>query len=195
MKRYVLTLYLFLPFAGAAQSVVGDEKQQDLLGQGHLSIGISVGGGYRGTYPNINYITPRIQYFLKDGWSIAAEGNYLKSESAFTYVGAGLSSRYYFLRRKRLALFAHLGASYGKSDYNSSLSKPAFDPNNRQSRINNNWQLNAGLGAHYRLGKRWTVEAVAGRSWLQNLNPPLYSFIPADYNRWQVSVGISYRLK
>ncbi len=188
MKCYVVLLGLFLPFIGSAQTVL-KEHQQDLLGRGHVNVGFSVGQGYKGSYSTTNYYVPRIQYFLANGWSVALEGRYLKSNSfyPFTYLGAGLSTRYYFLRTNRFALFAQLSAVYGQSKYDK---YDPVDPIASMNGIRNNtWQTNAGLGAHYRLGKRWSLEATAERSWVQS------SYLTPDYNRWQVSVGINYRLK
>lgn len=166
-----------------------DKHQQDLLGKGRVNVGVSAGQGYKGSYSTTNFYSPRIQYFLADAWSVALEGRYLKSASfyPFTYLGAGLSTRYYFLRGNRFALFAQLGAAYGQSKYEK------FDPVDVPASINgirnNNWQTNAGLGAHYRLGKRWSLEATAERSWLQS------SYLTPAYNRWQASIGINYQLK
>lgn len=193
MKRCVLLLGLFLPLLGSAQTVP-DEHQQDLLGKGHLSIGVSAGQGYQGSRQTTISFTPRVHYFLADGWSIALEGRYLKSASSnfpfsypFSYVGAGLSTRYYFLRGNRLALFAQLGALYGQSKYDR------FEPLDPYATMNGarnkNWQTNAGLGVHHRLGKRWSLEATAERSWL-----PSSSSTP-DFSRWQANIGINYWLK
>lgn len=187
MRPCLLLLYLILPLVGRTQTLTNN-KQQDLLEKGHVIVGISVGQGYRGTYPVTNYISPRIQYFITDGWSIAVEGRFLKANSVYdlTYVGGGLSSRYYFLRGNRFAVFAQLGGVYGQSKYDR------FDPSDIRSlngTRNNNWQTNAGLGVHYQLGKRWSLEAVAERSWLQS------SYLTPDYNRWQASIGINYQLK
>lgn len=194
MKRYVLLLSLFLPLFGSAQATL-DEHQRDLLGKGHLAVGVSVGQGYKGSRQTTTSFSPRIQYFLADRWSVALEGRYLKSTSSdfpysfpFSYVGAGLSTRYYFLRGRRLALFAQLGALYGQSKYDR------YEPSDPYTTIkggarNNNWQTNAGLGAHYRLGKRWSLEATAERSWLPS------SYLTPDFNRWQASIGLNYRLK
>lgn len=194
MKRCVLLLNLFLPLLGYAQTVL-DEHQQDLLGKGHLSVGISVGQGYRGNYQTTASFSPRIQYFLANRWSVAFEGRYLKSTSAdfpysfpFNYFGLGLSTRYYFLRGNRFALFAQLGALNGNSKYNR------YDPTDPYRTMNggvsnNNWQTNAGLGAHYRLRKRWSLEVTAERSWLSS------SYLTPDFSRWQASIGLNYQLK
>lgn len=187
MKRYLLLVGLVLPLTGVAQTLTN--KQQDLLGKGHINVGVNVGQGYRGNYPTTRYLSPRIQYFLTDGWSIAAEGRILKANSVYdlTYVGGGVSTRFYFVRGKRFAVFAQAGAVYGQSNYHK------WDPTDVEASLNhipnNNWQTNAGVGVHYRLGKRWSIEAITERSWLPT------SYLTPDYNRWQTSIGINYRLK
>ncbi|GAB4052882.1 outer membrane beta-barrel protein [Spirosoma litoris] len=187
----MLAIVLFgilLPLLGFAQ-MVPNKHQNDFLGKGHVHVGFSLGQGYKGSSSTTTYYVPRIQYFLADGWSVALEGRYLTSNSfyPFTYLGAGLSTRYYFLRGNRFALFAQLGATYGRSKYDK---YDPIDPFASMNGIrNNNWQTNAGLGAHYRLGKRWSLEATAERSWVES------SYLTPAYNRWQASIGISYRLK
>lgn len=186
MNRYLLLLSLFLPLFASAQ-VSLDEKQRDLLGQGRINAGVRVGGGYGGSIGTIGHVAPRIQYFLKDGWSIAVEGRYIRRSSAFTYMGAGLSTRYYFLRTKRVAVFAQAGATYGKSTYREV--EPG-NPYQTLSRLKPNaWQANAGLGAHYRLGKRWSVEGTLERSQFQK------DHTMPTFSRWQGNIGINYRLK
>ncbi|WP_461150457.1 outer membrane beta-barrel protein [Spirosoma pulveris] len=188
MKYCVVLIGLFFPLLGFAQ-INPDRHQLDLLGKGHLHVGLSAGRGYKGSYSTTNVYTPRIHYFLADGWSVALEGRYIQSNSfySFSYLGAGLSTRYYFLRSGRFALFAQLGAAYGQSKYDKY--DPADPAAYRNGIHNNNWQTSAGLGAHYRLGKRWSLEATAERSWLQS------SYLTPDYNRWQTSIGINYWLK
>ncbi|WP_240625489.1 outer membrane beta-barrel protein [Spirosoma pollinicola] len=188
MKRCVVLLGIFLPLVASAQKVPG-KHQQDLLGKGHVHAGVSVGQGYKGSQSTTTVYSPKIQYFLASGWSVALEGRSLKSNSfyTFTYLGAGLSTRYYFLRGSRFALFAKIGATYGQSKYDKY--DPVDPASSRNGIRTNSWQTNAGLGAHYRLGKRWSLEATAERSWLQS------SYLTPDYNRWQANVGINYLLK
>lgn len=188
MSHFIVLLLLTLPLMGAAQSVP-DTRQTDVLTKGQLLLGVSVGSGYKGNKPTTQSITPRIQYFLADGWSVSAEGRYLKANSLydFTYLGAGLSTRYYFIREKNLALFTQLGAVYGQSKYER------FDPTDYLATMNgvknSNWQTSAGLGIHYKVGKRWSVEAMGERNWLQA------SYLTPAYNRWQASIGINYHLR
>lgn len=199
MKRCVLLISLFLPLLGFAQ-VTFDEQQQDLLGKGHVHVGVNVGQGYRGGgYPTISYISPRIQYFITNGWSIAAEGRFLTSnihhqsgnKPDYKLFAGGLSTRYYFVRTKRLAVFTHVGAVYGQSEFHLRPDAPASP-----ATISNTWQTEVGLGAHYRVNKRWSIEVMGGRSWLNNSTVTSSGFLPpAEFNRWQASIGINYRLK
>lgn len=145
MKRYLVLLSLALPLIGKTQSLT-DNKQQELLGKGHLNVGIRVGQGYRGTYPTTTYTSPGIQYFIADGWSVSAEGRFLQSsiypqsvnKPDYRLRGGGLSTRYYFLRGKRLAMFAHLGTSYGQSTLRMKSDAPAT--------VSRTWQTELGLG-------------------------------------------------
>lgn len=185
MKFYLLAVSLLLPVYGFSQ-VSFDEKQQDLLGRGHLNIGVNVGGGYSSGLGTVSHITPRIQYFLLDGWSIAAEARSIKTESYFTYLGGGLSTRYYFLRSTHLALFGQLGAVYGLQRYTR------VDPTNPYQLFGqrvNAWQTTAGLGVHYRLGNRWSIEATGERRQFQT------AYQSPDYSGWQANIGINFRLK
>lgn len=186
MKRYVLLMSLVLPVYGFAQSSP-DAHQQDLLGQGHILVGVNAGGGYGSGIGTVSQITPRIQYFLKDGWSIAAEGRYVNTGAQFRYFGGGLSTRYYFLRSTRFALFGQVGATYGQRTY--SRTEPTNPYQTLSGFKGNTWQANAGLGAHYRLGSRWSVEAMVERSQFQKAS------LSSDKSGWQGSVGINFRLK
>lgn len=199
MRLCLFVLCLAFSQVGSAQMLPKD-KQQDLLGKGHINLGVSVGQGYRGGgYPTTTYVSPRIQYFIADGWSVAAEGRYLLSnvyhqagnKPDYTFVGGGLSTRYYFLRGKRLAIFAHAGTVYGQSTFYLNPDAPSAP-----ATLSTTWQTDAGLGVHYRVGKRWAIEAMGGRSWLHNSVFASNGFPPpADFNRWQVSIGLTYRLK
>jgi hypothetical protein len=186
MKRYVLLMTLFFPVYGFAQSSP-DANQQDLLGQGHILIGINAGGGYGSNLGTVNQITPRIQYFLKDGWSIAAEGRYVNTGPYFRYLGGGVSTRYYFLRSTRFALFGQAGATYGQRTY--SRAEPTNPYQILSGFKGNTWQVNAGIGAHYRLGSRWAVEATIENSQFQKAT------LTPDNSGWRGSLGINFRIK
>lgn len=170
-----------------------DDKQRDLLGQGTLNVGVNVSAGYSGFVGLTGRVVPRLQYFLKDGWSMALEGRYETNGRQYQYMGAGISTRYYFVRDRRLALFGQAGATYGQSRYRS-----YYDPANPYSidgSLTNYreykqpaWQVSAGLGVHYRLGNRWSLEGVAERTLTNNTG------LFRNYSRWQGSVGVNFRL-
>lgn len=191
MKRLFLSVLLLSATASLAQ-VDRDhraDKQPDLLGQGKLHVGVNVNGGYGGNFVGMTgRVVPRVQYFLKDGWSIALEGRYEANGDFFRHVGAGLSTRYYFIRDRRLAVFGQAGATYGRSRYR----RYTFDPANptqfwREDRANA-WQVSAGLGVHYRIANRWSLEALSERTLTNNVG----TF--RNYGRWQGSVGVNFRL-
>lgn len=110
-----------------------DDRQGDLLGKGHWAVGISTGGGYGSGLGAVTTITLRLQYFLADGWALQTEARYSRTGPAFSYTEGGLSTRYYFLPRTRLALFGQLGASVGQHVY--SKVEPA-DPHRPLSPLN-----------------------------------------------------------
>lgn len=170
-----------------------DDKQRDLLGQGTVNVGVNVSAGYGGYVGLTGRVVPRLQYFLKDGWSVALEGRYETNGNQYRYLGGGLSTRYYFVRDRRLALFGQAGATYGQSRYRSYYN-PA-DPYRFYSSANYYreykqpaWQVAAGLGVHYRLGNRWSLEGVAERTLTNNVG------LFRNYSRWQGSVGVNFRL-
>ncbi|WP_080240223.1 outer membrane beta-barrel protein [Spirosoma rigui] len=188
MRHFVLLLALVLPRLSVAQSAP-DAGNPNFLAKGQVVVGLSVGSGYKGNKPETRSLIPRLHYFLADGWSVAVEGRYLKATSLydFTYLGAGLSTRYYVVRGKHLAVFAQLGALYGQSTYHR------FDPTDYLATMNgvrnSNWQTSAGLGVQYRAGKRWSIEAQAERNWLPA------SYLTPAYNRWQAGIGLNYHLR
>lgn len=169
-----------------------DDKQRELLGQGTLNAGVNVSAGYGGYVGLTGRVVPRLQYFLKDGWSVALEGRYETSGQQYQYLGAGLSTRYYFVRDRRLALFGQAGATYGQSRYRTYYD-PAdpyrlYNVNTYQEYKQPAWQVAAGLGVHYRLSNRWSLEGVAERTLTNNVG------LFRNYSRWQGSVGVNFRL-
>ena len=188
MKIYLLLFPLFVPLFGMAQ-LVNDDKQQTMLGQGRLNVGVNVSGGYGGFVGASGHVVPRLQYFLKDGWSIALEGRYdINNGSQTKFVGGGLSTRYYFLRAQRFALFGQLGATYGQNQYFADTNGPNKNGNGFRQTLNS-FQTNAGLGVHYRIGNRWSIEA-SGERVLTNSSQPTLNFSP-----WRANIGLNFRIK
>ncbi len=186
MQRYLVLLFWLLPFWSFAQSTT-DDKQGDLLGKGHWTVGVSAGGGYGSGLGTVTTVTPRVQYFLADGWALQAEARYSKTGPDFSYLGGGLSTRYYFLRRSRLALFGQLGASVGRHVY--SKVEPADPYRPLSSLKGDSWQVTAGVGAQYRLGSRWSIEASVERSQFKQV------YLIPNQSGWQGNIGLSYKLK
>ena len=150
------------------------DKQPDLLSQGKLHVGLNVNVGYGGSLVGMTgRVVPRLQYFLKDGWSVALEGRYETTGNQFRYVGAGLSTRYYFIRDRRLAVFGQAGATYGQSRYLTYYSSAnpynPINPGTLHEQKTNALQVLAGLGVHYRIANRWSLEAVAERTLTNNI--------------------------
>ena len=192
MKRLFLSVLILSATTSFAQvSQTSDratDRQQDLLGQGKLHVGVDVNGGYAGFTGLRGRVVPRLQYFLKDGWSVALEGRYEATGDFFHHFGAGLSTRYYFIRDRRLAVFGQAGATYGRSRYLRYY--PGADLYNRDTwfeQKQNVFQVSAGLGVHYRIANRWSLEVIAERP-LTNVG----AFW--DTGRWQGSVGVNFRL-
>ena len=179
------------PFLGFSQSLT-DQNQSQLLGKGHLSAGINIGGAFGPIRTgDTKYLVSHIQYFLKNGWSIALEGRHTVNGSFSRYTGFGLSSRYYFVRDRRLALFGQLGASLGQSKFSGQALQDAFQylPTTAYSYERSTaWQTSGGLGVHYRIAKRWALEGLGERARTE-LTKTL------SYQRWQGSIGLNYLLK
>ncbi len=168
-----------------------NDKQRDLLGRGTLNVGVNVSAGYGG-YVGLNgRVVPRLQYFLKDGWSVALEGRYETNGNQYQYAGAGVSTRYYFVRDRRLALFGQAGIAYGQGLsrfplYNLGGLDPLL-PIPYQERRTRTVQSAVGLGVHYRVARRWSLEGVIERTLTRNIGLSTNS-------RWQGSVGVNFRL-
>ena len=166
------------------------DKQQDLLGRGNIHVGVDVNAGYGGRFVGITgRVVPRLQHFLKDGWSVALEGRYEATGDFFRHVGAGVSTRYYFIRDRRLSVFGQAGATYGRSRYLRYYpGADLYNPTTWLERKENVFRVSAGLGVHYRIANRWSLEALAERP-LTNVG----AF--RGTGRWQGSVGVNFRLR
>lgn len=179
-----------LAIASTTNAQIINDKQQDLLGQGSLHVGANANLGYSG-FSGLNArFTPRIQYFLTDGWSVAAEGRIETNGRQYSYVGAGLSTRYYFIRDRRLAVFGQAGATYGQSTFLRPDPASSFNLVNGRRESSPTLQVSAGLGVHYRLSERWSIEGMAERT-ITNYR----SIGLTNYSRWQGSIGVNFRLK
>jgi hypothetical protein len=201
MQRFILMSILLLPILSQGQLLPSSDdskavdKQTDLLGQGTLNLSINGFGSYAG-YRGANFrLTPRISYFLKDGWSLSLEGRHEQSAGSSSnigsarYTGIGLSTRYYFVRDRRLALFLQGGATVGNTRFMAAFRDPSgvILPLRYVSTFT--LQTNAGLGVHYRLSRRWALEGNVEGAWTDR-----HAFRNHLY-RTQGNIGIVFKLK
>ncbi len=192
MKRFFLMLGLAFPTALLAQiEPATDDKQTDLLGKGTIGVSLNATGGYASyaSFMGATYrLTPRLSYFLKDGWSVSLEGRYEKYAELNRYTGVGVSTRYYFVRNPRLALFLQAGVTAGQSKFTSQFRDAWEIYRGTGSVTTRAIQTNVGLGMQYRLSSRWAIEgSMEGTSIKREaFNTPLY--------RLQGNVGVSFRL-
>jgi hypothetical protein len=198
--RLVLFLLLTAPVYGqrtpadsvAARPAPVDLRQTDFLGRGRWHIGLDASAGLAGGYVGFRgLVVPRVQYFVRDGWSVGVEArvdgrNGTGFGSLSSYTGVGLSSRYYFVRDRRLAVFGQAGATVGLNRFLTAGRADSFGQTIRQEQVGPATQFTTGLGLHYGLSRRWAVEAVAEQSLTR------YSGL-YNYNV-RGSLGVVYRL-
>ena len=179
--------------AATASLAQRNDRQTDLLGKGSLGAGVTISTGYSGYWGLNGRVVPRLHYAVKDGWSAGLEGRYQTNGSQSRYVGAGVSTRYYFVRFRQLAVFGQAGATVGQSRSRTYYADKGVDPllpsGNHSEQKARVWQGTTGLGAHVRVSNRWALEAMAERT-LVNSRGPL-----KNYGRWQGSAGATYQLK
>lgn len=190
MKRFFLILGLVFPTTLLAQTEsAADDKQTDLLGKGTVGVSLNATGGYA-SFRGVTYrLTPRVSYFLNDGWSISLEGRQEKYAELNRYTGLGVSTRYYFVRDRRLALFLQAGVTAGQSQFTSQFRDAWAIYQGTGSVTTRAIQTNVGLGMQYRLSSRWAIEgSMEGTATKRQLfNSTLY--------RVQGNVGVSFKIK
>lgn len=188
MKNYLLLVSLLFPVCSWAQL----EVETPWLNQGQVQVGVGVGTGWGSTVGGYLRATPYAQYFLKDGWALRAEGRYnYNGPDGNQYVGAGLTTQYHFLRTKRFSAFAQVGYFYGKADYGLYRMVDQTPTSGRLERYReqfNYGMFNLGLGAQYRLGSRWSINALAEK----NTGQKVGRFGADSYNS---TLGIGFRIK
>ncbi|MFD2570146.1 outer membrane protein [Spirosoma soli] len=160
MKRQISLLFALLPLVSLAQTQP-KSKQNDLLGQGKFSIGLGLGGGTGGSTGTYGRVAPRAQYFVKNGWSVNVEGRHETNGKQYSYSGAGLTTRYYVLRTNKVTIFGQAGYFYGRSRNRTyTFELTAAGGTLRVEETNQFGMANAGIGAQYKVGKRWSLEAL-----------------------------------
>ncbi len=186
----ILVLGLLLPVSLLAQTGSdSSSRQTDLLGKRTLTVSLNGAGGYGGYIGPVFRLTPRVSYFLADGWSVSLEGRHENFANSYRYAGLGMSSRYYFVRDRRLALFLQAGVTAGQT---RSMT-PARDLFGKAPIISHRTvptiQTNVGLGIHYRLSSRWAVEGSAESTLANQPSTGISQY------RTQANLGVSFKIK
>jgi hypothetical protein len=212
MTHFLLLAGTLLPLLASAQSQsapdtiamkpdptahprIYDAHQTDLLGVGTWHAGLNARGvGWGGYADFTGRVTPRIAYFLKDGWSVGLEGQYEATGRLYQRTSIGLTSRYYFVRDQRLAMFGLAGFNIGHSRYQSpELTGPGPYYLLVRDTEGTTYQARLGVGVSYRLGQRWTIEGVIERT---HTTTPGYTprYGTGTFAGWQGSAGVSFQL-
>ncbi len=192
MKNLVILIVFLLPVCSLAQT----SGNSPWLEKGEIQLGVGFGpnfGGYGGASTRT---APYIQYFIRDRWSVRLEGQYesggFKQErhrdirvEQPQYLGAGLSTQYYFLKSDRLSVYGQAGYSMGR--YSVFYAGGFFDylrPRERSLMSNFN-RFGLGVGAQYRMGDRWMLNASVER----------LEAVQSTGGSTSASIGVSFRIK
>ncbi len=203
MKNFLLPLLFLVPLANYAQSpdIAGPPSLPD---KGTINVGLNVGGGEQANdSQNSLHFSPRLQYFVANRWAIALDGRYEQSKaSRDRFLGAGLSTRVYFLNARRLAMFGQAGAVVGQSrDYYNNdwgwcgVGRPDnYQPESSYSNLVG-LQAAAGVGVQYSLCKRLSLEASVERVLFDSRDGDLRGCSYTLTGAWRGNVGVNYRLR
>lgn len=173
-------------------------QQQDLFAKDTWQLGFNTRGLGAGANTGlVGRATARVSYFLRDGWALGIEVHYESLGTVAARTSIGLSTRYYFVRDKRLALFGQAGGSVGQSSVFGRLkSLPNSYPPNFFNRLEGtSYQARIGLGVSYRVSRRVALEGTVERVLTTVVSPgALSSITRTTFGNWQGGVGITYRL-
>ncbi|WP_247235267.1 hypothetical protein [Telluribacter sp. SYSU D00476] len=176
MKNYLLLVALLLPIYNWAQSPAEAQWAE----KGQRQIGIRTGAGVN-TRTGFLRATPYGNYFLTERWALRAEGRYeLYGPNGSWYMGAGLATRYHFLKIYGFSMYAQAGYFYGfekerKREFLFSWSKMITERYNYG-------MLNLGVGAQYRLGSRWFINGQVEKN-------------ISRFDNSNVTLGVGFRIR
>ncbi len=137
-------------------------------------------------------IQPRVQYFVRDNWSVGVEGRFQTVDRTVSYRSVGITTRYYLLKTKKIAAFGQVGYFRGQTvarQYTFDKTDPARPTVTRQESRQPAGTLSVGAGIQYRLGRRWSAEIMLDHQAIGNRS----QMVPCS-SRWQGSVGLNYRI-
>ncbi len=188
MKNYaVLIAFVLLPFWSWAQS----NENNTWLDQGQVQIGVGVGVGRGGNTGGYIRASPYAQYFIKNGLALRLEGRYnYNGPDGDKYAGAGLLGQYHVVRTNRFSAYAQAGYFYGNANYSLYRSNPldvSAQPILYREQVSYG-MFNLGLGAQYRMGNRWSVNALIERNIGQRIGS-------RGADKDNLTLGIGFRIK
>jgi hypothetical protein len=190
MKLSLLLFFLIFSAAVFAQSAPEPAiRSTNSLTSGNWQAGLSVSRADAG---GSGQVQPRIQYFVRDNWSVGVEGRFQTLNRDATYRSAGIKTRYYLLKTKKVAAFGQIGYFRGKTvarQYTFNKTDPAHPTLTRQEIRQPAGLFTAGAGVQYRIGKRWSAEITLDRQGVGSRAQAM----PCS-SRWQGSVGLNYQI-
>lgn len=203
MKRLLLPFLFLVPLASYAQTSNSTEPPS-LLDKGILNVGLNIGsGGQANDSQTSLHFSPRLQYFVANRWAFALDGRYeQKKSSRDRFIGAGLSTRVYFLNARRLAIFGQAGAVVGQSrDYYTNdwgwcgVGRPNDYQPERNHSNSVDLQAAASTGVRYSLCKRLSLEASVERVLFDSRSGDSRGCSYTITGAWRAGVGVNYRLR
>lgn len=123
------------------------------------------------------------------------EGQYESLGTVAGRTSIGLSTRYYLIRDKRLALFGQARGSVGQSAVFDRLKDRAANyPADYFSRWEGtSYQARFGLGVSYRISRRIVLEGTVERVFTTVVSQAPMGTNRTSFGNWQGGVGFTYR--
>ncbi len=193
-----------MPLIGRAQTTASQPANQPFGGKGTLSVGIGFGGGQQANdLTNSLHISPRIQYFVADRWSLSLDGRYEKKWQSFNhFLDGGLSTRYYFLQARRLGAYGQARATLGQTrdhDFYWGWCGVGLPDDYQSTRYHSkrlDIQAAVGTGLQYNVCGRLSLEAGVERVLLDTRLGYGYDLSNDGLNgAWRGNIGVNYRLR
>lgn len=199
MKKLLLPLFFLVSLNSHAQSPAVEAPA--LLDKGTINVGLNVGSGEQANDSQTSlHFSPRLQYFVANGWAFALDGRYeQKKASRDRFLGAGLSTRIYFLNARRLAVFGQAGAIVGQTrNYDRfwycAVGQVGPPPEKHYFQVVD-LQASASAGVQYSLCKRLSLEASVERVLFDSRSGDSRGCSYTITGAWRAGVGVNYRLR
>ncbi|GAB3166784.1 porin family protein [Telluribacter humicola] len=179
MKNYLLLVALLYSICSRAQSPAEAQWAE----KGQRQIGIRTGAGVNTRTGGLLRATPYANYFLTERWSLRAEGRYeIYGPKENWYVGAGVVTRYHFLKIYQFSMYTQAGYFYGFEEASKYMFTRLGIQGQRNTEKYNYGMLNLGVGAQYRLGSRWFIDGQVEKN-------------VSRFGNSNVTLGVGFRLR